>query len=173
MLLFPARVSPWSGRPQGEARGTGGFHQPCTEGKPTARVREHYDSQPGCSLLETHHFSGGRGKMLESPNSRDICLLTKVCISAFLTLGSCFHYYFFFFFSFSPKARRARTFWLFAKWTLSFRHHHSSLRIRILRIRLLYYYLWLQRSEDLVKSNPLMEDVVLGSAGFIQFSSET
>lgn len=103
MLLFPARVSPWSGRPQGEARGTGGFHQPCTEGKPTARVREHYDSQPGCSLLETHRFSGGRGKMLESPNSRDICLLTKVCISAFLTLGSCFHYYFFFFFLFLPK----------------------------------------------------------------------
>lgn len=103
MLLFPARVSPWSGRPQGEARGTGGFHQPCTEGKPTARVREHYDSQPGCSLLETHHFSGGRGKMLESPNSRDICLLTKVCISAFLTLGSCFHYYFFFFFFFSQS----------------------------------------------------------------------
>lgn len=103
--------------------------------KGNQKMQEHYHSQPGYSSLEIHLFCGSWGKVLESPNSYDICLLTKARISVALTRGSCFHI-----FSFSPKARRVRTFWLFAKEMLWLRCHQRSLGIRILHTSLLYYY---------------------------------
>lgn len=91
-MVFSAQVSPQSWTSCRDTQGIRGSHLPCTEGKPNAKVQEHDHPSQAVPHGDPPLLWG---TMLDSPNSHDICLLTKACISAALTwaMFSCFFFF--------------------------------------------------------------------------------
>lgn len=112
MLPFSAQVSLWSGE---AAEGTGGSiareklrasEVSISHTLKANQLEERRSAMtPRQAVLHWGSTSSLGAGMLESPNCRDICLLTEARFSAPLTLRSCFH-----FFSFFSQSKESKNF---------------------------------------------------------------